>query len=51
MNKTFGSAHEWIRTTTPIKAPPPQDGVSTSFTTCAAYIEDCKTTYYIYFSQ
>ena len=36
-SKAFYCAHEWIRTTTPIKAPPPQDGVSTSFTTCAGY--------------
>ena len=25
-NKAFYRAHEWIRTTTLIKAPPPQDG-------------------------
>ncbi len=33
----FGAlrAHEKIRTSTQLNAPPPQDGVSTNFTTCA----------------
>lgn len=32
---SLNCAQDWIRTSTPVKAPPPQDGVSTNFTTWA----------------
>jgi hypothetical protein len=43
------SAHEKIRTSTPERAPPPQSGVSTSFTTCA--IRVCKSRKSVYLKQ
>ena len=33
--KSVSCAQDWIRTSTPVTAPPPQDGVSTNFTTWA----------------
>ena len=34
-DQIYESAQGGIRTPTPVKAPPPQDGVSTDSTTCA----------------
>ncbi len=38
----FFCAHDWIRTSTSLRTPPPQDGVSTNFTTWAVEILVCK---------
>ena len=41
MRSFFKSARDWIRTSTPFPAPPPQGGASTNFAT-RAFGWDCK---------
>ncbi len=40
LNSFLESAHDWIRTSTPLKAPAPQAGMSTDFTTWARLCKD-----------
>lgn len=42
MRSFFKSARDWIRTSTPFPAPPPQGGASTNFATRAFWIANVK---------